>query len=176
MKKLIALATVTVLLIGYSSCRKKEESTAITPDYSATGNPNPGAQTVTGATSYSNPATKNSSILVGNSGWSNLTCPSTSSSTLRGSDGSSEVVLNFSGAATTGVYAIALTPAAGACAMTLKNAPNQPAGIPWYAKSGNVTVSVTPSSINAYFSNIVCTQQSFNFPTVNATGTLSCSN
>jgi len=176
MKKIITLATVITLLAGWSSCRKKTSSDAITPDYSATGNPNPGVQTVTGAPTYSNPATKNTSILVGNSGWSNLTCPSTNSATLRGTDGTSEVVLNFAGAATTGVYAIALTPAAGACAMTVKNAPNQPAGIPWYAKSGNVTVSVTPSSINAYFSNIVCTQQSFNFPTVNATGTLSCSN
>lgn len=174
MKKLLALAAVSALFFGSVACKKKTSSNSITPDYSATGNPNPNNQTVTGATSYTNPATKNSSILVGTLGWSNLTCASTSSSTLRGTDGTSEVVVNFSGPATSGVYAIALTPAAGACAMTVNNAPNQPTGLVWYGKSGNVTVSVTPSSINAYFSNVVCTQQSFNFPTVSSSGTISC--
>jgi hypothetical protein len=174
MKNLITLAVVTVLVVGFFSCKKKTDSNAITPDYSATGNPNPNVQTVTGATSYTNPATKNSSILIGTSGWSNLTCASTNSATLRAADGTSEVTLTFAGAATTGTYAIATTPVAGACAMSIKNAPNQPAGIVWNGTSGNITVTVTPASINALFSNVVLVQPTFNFPTVSASGTISC--
>lgn len=175
MKTLYPLVFAAVVVLVGFSCQKKTNSNAITPDYSATGNPNPNVQTVTGATSYTNPATKNTSILIGTSGWSNLTCLSTNSATLRGDDGTSVVTLNFSGAASTGTYAIAAAPAAGSCAMTIKDAPNQPAGIVWYGKTGNVVVNVTGTSIFATFSNVVCTQQSFNFPTVAASGTLSCS-
>lgn len=174
MKNLFTLTVIGALVLGIFSCQKKTNSNAITPDYSETGNPNPNNQTVTGATSYTNPATKNSSILIGTSGWSNLTCTSTNSATLRGIDGTSEVTLTFKGAATAGQFAIAASPGAGACAMTIKNAPNQPAGIVWYGSAGTVTVNITPASINAVFSNVVCTQQSFNFPTVSASGTLSC--
>jgi hypothetical protein len=60
--------------------------------------------------------------------------------------------------------------------MTIVNAPNQPAGLTWYAKQGIVAVTTSTSNITAQFANIVCTQQTFNFPTVNATGTLSCGN
>lgn len=174
MKNFVALAAVSVLLLGWAACQKKTDSKAIKPDYSATGNPNPNNQTVTGATSYTNPATKNSSILVGTLGWSNLTCASTVSQTLRGTNGTSDVTLSFSGPATSGVYAIAASPANGACAITINNAPNQPAGIMWYGSSGNVTVAITAASINAYLNNVVLVQQSFNFPTVSASGTISC--
>src|SRR4051812_3422588 len=123
MKKLFALVPL-LILVGLS-CNKKGDSNAIKPGYGATGNPNPGQQTVTGATTYSNPATDNTSILVGTSGWSNLTCSSTNSATLKGNFGSTEVILSFSEAAKTGTYAISTVPGAGACAMSISNAPNQ---------------------------------------------------
>jgi hypothetical protein len=175
MKKLLLLiAPLAVILTVTTSCEKKGDENAIKPTYGATGNPNPNNQTVTGSTTYSNPATQNTSILVGTTGWSNLTCASTNSATLKGTTGNTEVTLNFAGAATSNTYAISTVPAAGACAMTIVNAPNQPAGLVWYGKSGSVVVSIVNNNINAVFSNVVCTQQTFNFPTVNATGTLSC--
>src|SRR4051812_3381769 len=99
MKNFLGLTVFALLLSVAVSCGKKTDKNAITPDYGATGNPNPNNQTVTGATSYSNPATKNSSLLVGSSGWSNLTCASTSSATLKGSNGTTDVTLSFPGAA-----------------------------------------------------------------------------
>ena len=171
---LILSALAIVMFVGLA-CEKKGDKNAIQPDYSATGNPNPNNQTVTGAATFSNPAFQNTSIVIGNIGWSNLTCTSTGSTTLKGTSGNTEVTLNFAGAATQGTYAITTMPATGACAMTIVNAPNQPAGIVWIGKSGSVVVNTSSTSINAFFTNVVCTQQTFNFPTVAASGTLSCS-
>jgi hypothetical protein len=176
MKKLFALVPALLVLFLIGSCEKKGDKNAIKPDYGATGNPNPGNQTVTGANTYSNPATQNTSMLIGQSGWANLTCASTNSATLKGTSGNTEVVLTFAGAATSNTYAIAAVPGSNACAMTITNAPNQPAGIMWYARQGIVVVTTSSNNISAQFSNVVCTQQSFNFPTVAATGTLSCGN
>jgi hypothetical protein len=171
---LLACSFLVVVLL-FSACEKKGDKNAITPDYSATGNPNPNNQTVTGASSYSNPATQNTSILVGTSGWGYFTCATTNSTTLKGfiSDGP-EVTLSFAGPATTQTYAIASVASSNACAMTILNPPNQPAGIMWYGKVGSVVVSTSSTGVTATFVNVVCTQQSFGFPTVNASGTLSC--
>jgi len=175
MKKAFALfITFSVIFALVSACEKKGDKNAIKPDYGATGNPNPDNQTVTGATTYTNPATQNTSIKIGDTGWSNLTCASTNSATLKGTKGEIEVTLSFPGAATTNTYAIASVPAAGACAMTIVNAPNQPAGLVWYAKQGTVAVVTSSNSIKATFNGVVCTQQTFNFPTVSASGTVSC--
>lgn len=161
------------------SCAKKKDNGAITPTYKedATGtggNPNVGNQTVTGTATLTNPATQNSSLLVGGSGWSNPTCISTNSITLKGINGGIEVTLNFLFPPTTGTYAIAASPNAQACSMTVLNAPNQPAGLLWYGKTGSVAVNTTTSAIQASFSGILCTQQNFNFPTVGVSGALGC--
>src|SRR5689334_22464562 len=89
--------TVMVLL----SCEKKGDANAIKPDYGATGNPNPDNQTVTGSTTYTNPATKNSALIVGDFGWSNPTCGSTFSLALKANDGATDVILSFSSVITT---------------------------------------------------------------------------
>jgi hypothetical protein len=160
------------------SCKKKTDDNRIAPDYKENagtgGNPNVGNQTVTGTATLTNPATQNSSLLVGGSGWSNPTCISTNSITLKGINGSVEVTLNFLFPPTTGTYAIAASPNAQACSMTVLNAPNQPAGLMWYGKSGSVAVNTTTSAIQASFSGILCTQQNFNFPTVGVSGALGC--
>src|SRR4051812_14133331 len=133
MKKTFAVLTAAFLFAAMiSSCEKKGDKNAITPDYGATGNPNPNNQTVTGANTYSNPATQNTSIKIGELGWSNLTCASTNSATLRGTSGNIDVSLSFAGAATSGTYNISTVPSAGnSCALTIVNAPNQPAGLVW---------------------------------------------
>ncbi|MEO6304214.1 MAG: hypothetical protein ABIP51_13695 [Bacteroidia bacterium] len=161
------------------SCAKKKDDNRIAPTYKedATGtggNPNVGNQTVTGTATLTNPATQNSSLLVGGAGWSNPTCISTNSITLKGINGSIDVTLNFLFPPTTGTYAIAASPNAQACSMTINNAPNQPSGIVWYGKTGQVVVNTTTTAINASFSGILCTQQNFNFPTVGVSGNLGC--
>ncbi len=170
---LLACSFLAIVLL-FSNCEKKGDKNAISPDYSATGNPNPNNQTVTGASSYSNPATQNTSILVGTSGWSYFTCATTNTTTFRSSFNGSEVTLSFAGPATTQTYAIASVASSNACAMTILNPPNQPAGIVWYGKTGSVVVSTSSIGVSCTFVNVVCTQQSFGFPTVNASGTLAC--
>ena len=170
----IALIALSIIF----SCSKKNND-SITPTYKedATGtggNPNANNQTVTGTSTLTNPATANSNLVVGGSGWSNPTCVSTNSITLKGYNGSIEVTLNFLTPPSTGTYAIAANPSTNAVSMTVLNAPNQPSGIVWYAKSGNVAVSTTTSAIQASFNGIICTQQTFNFPTVGVSGSLGC--
>lgn len=173
-KTLVLLSTLVMVIIGLSCEKKPGDKNAIRPEYGSTGNPNPNHQTVTGSTSYSNPATQNTSIEVGTVGWQNLTCASTNSATLKANSGNTQVTISFPGAVSNGTYMVATSPAPGACAMSIVNAPNQPAGIIWIGRSGTVVVNTTTASINAFFSGIVCTQQTFNFPTVVASGTVSC--
>jgi hypothetical protein len=173
-KNLVLFACAAVLLCTAFSCEKKNSSTAISPDYSATGNPNPNNQTVTGSNTYTNPATENSSLIVGDIGWSNPSCITTGSTSLRGTKGTTEVVLTFLGAATDGTYAITSQAAANSCALLVLNAPNQPAGVLFYGRSGTVVVSTSTSNITGKLMNAVCTQSTFNFPIVSVSGNLSC--
>ena len=171
----IFLALVCSGLLLVIACEKKPNE-GISPTYGATGNPNPGAQTTTGNTTPTNPATENTSIQVGESGWSNPSCSSTNSLMLLGYNGTTTVTLQFASAIKSGTYAISTTPqGTTSCAMTIVNAPNQPSGIVWHGKTGAVSVLTTTSSINAFFTNVVCTQLSFGFPTVSASGVLGCS-
>lgn len=170
----VLITCITLLMALVISCEKKDDSNAISPDYSATGNPNPNNQTVTGSNTYTNPATQSSSLLVGDIGWSNPSCISTGSTSLKGTKGTTEVVLTFSGVATNGTYAVTSQPAANSCALVVLNAPNQPAGILWYGRSGTVVVSTSSSNITGQIMNAVCTQSTFNFPVVTVNGNLGC--
>jgi hypothetical protein len=58
--------------------------------------------------------------------------------------------------------------------MTVVNAPNQPAGVVWYGKAGIISVQSTMAAITASFSGVQCVQQSFNFPQVSVSGSMSC--
>jgi hypothetical protein len=176
MRKPVSIITASLLSAAFIllACEKKR-SEGIAPTYGTTGNPNPGHQTVTGTTTSTNPATTNTSLRVEGGGWSNPTCPSTNSVMLKGVNGATEVILSFATTMKTATYAIAATPQGNsACAMTVLNAPGQPAGTVWYGQSGQVVVNTTTASINASFSNVVCTQKTFNFPMVTVSGALSC--
>jgi hypothetical protein len=123
---------------------------------------------------FTNPATQNSSLLVGGAAWSYLGCAATSSVTLKAINGNINVTIDFLFPPSTGTYAIASSPGPASCMLKVLNAPNQPAGITWYAQSGQVVVNTTSTSISASFSVIPCTQQNFNFPIVSASGNISC--
>lgn len=172
------LAIGSVVLI---SCEKKKASDAITPTYKeeatgTAGNPNPNNVTVTGTSTITNPASENSSLYVGGPGWSNPTCVSTGSATLKGINVDIQVTLNFQSppALGTTTYNIAGNVGPNLCTMQVVNAPNQPAGIVWYGKTGMVSVQTTTSSINASFSGVQCVQATFNFPAVSVSGNIGC--
>jgi hypothetical protein len=175
MKNKIILAISSFLFVGLLilSCDKKDPN-GIGPGYGTTGNPNPNNQTTTGSPTYSNPATENSPITIGGTGWTNPTCGTTNSLNLKGVNGIIDVTLAFPSLIKAGVYTISQSGEANTCALTILNAPLQPAGIVWVGKSGLVTVTTSSTNIAANFSGIICTQQSFNYPTVTANGNLSC--
>jgi hypothetical protein len=177
MKRLFpALAAILIsMTLLFLACDKKEKSTGIGPTYGSTGNPNPNNQTVTGSTTFSNPATQNSQLQVSGGGWQDETCIATGSLVLKRShtDGA-KVSLTFASVPQTGTYAISTVAGSGACAMTIVDAPSQPKGIVWVGKSGSVNVTNAGGGITATFTNVVCTQQSFNFPQVVASGTVGC--
>jgi len=174
MKNYLALTGIAIIVSLTFSCKDKNDKAAITPDYGATGNPYPHNQTVTGSTTYTSPATQNTSFIVGDIGWSNPTCISTYSTALRATKDNIDVIINFSGPATSGTYAIAPTAGANSCVLTISNAPDQPAGVFWYGKSGTVSISQNATSISAILNNVVCTQKEFNFPQVLISGKVGC--
>ena len=169
-----------------TSCKDKaNDVNAITPTYkeNSTGtgaNPNIGNVTVTGSATLTNPATQNSAIQVGGTGWSFDACV-VNGNVLRGnlSGTSTEVILTFATAPSAGNYSLTNTvPSGNLCRLVVNNSPGQPGGITWYSKSGLVTVTTntttTPTTINASFCNIQCLQQTFLFPVVTACGYLVC--
>lgn len=162
--------------LTFLSCEKKNNSDAITPTFGTSGNPNPGYQTVTGTNTYTNPATENTSLYVGGGGWTNPTCGSTNSISLNAFNGTTNVILTFASPVKSGTYAVMpVQSGTASCVLTIQNAPQQPAGIVWIGKSGQVAINTTSTSINATFNNIVCTQQNFSFPSVVVSGVMGCS-
>jgi len=185
MKKHIYTLTgiVAIASLVLFACKKKQDDT-IKPDYKedATGtasNPQPNNVTVTGTSTVTNPATQNSSIYVGNAGWSNLSCISTNSLSLKSDNGTTQVTLNFVQPPAIGgpfTYQVASSPGIGVVAITITNAPNQPAGTVWYGRSGTISVSSTTSAVNAVITGtgVSCVQSTFNFPQVTLSGLLGC--
>jgi hypothetical protein len=164
------------------ACKKKENDT-IKPDYKqdATGtasNPQPNNVTVTGTSTVSNPATDNSSLFVGNQGWSNLSCISTNTLYLKSDNGETTVTLNFAvpPAVGTSTYNVASQAGLNTVSIMITKAPNQPSGAVWYGRSGVVSVQTTTSSVNAAITGtgVSCVQSTFNFPQVTLTGVFGC--
>jgi hypothetical protein len=175
--KVLGLSLVFATL--FLACEKKEPSKGITPDYKQNsgtgGNPNQNNPTVTGTTTLTNPATENTSLLVGGTGWSNPTCPSTNSLALKGINGDTQVTLNFASAISSGTYNVGALASGSICMLTVVNAPGQPVGVSWKGNNGKVYVNISGTSINATFNSIQCTQPQFIYPAVSVSGTLSCS-
>lgn len=180
MKKLaiFSIGAFVVIAFSFLACKKKSDNGAIKPDYSAEagggGNPNAGQATQTGSVPITNPASENSSINVGGTGWLSPSCASSGSLSLKGINGSVEVTLSFSSPPMTGTYNVSTSSGPSNVQVTVVNAPNQPAGITWYGKTGMVAVNTNSSSINANFTGIQCTQSNFNFPVVTIIGNVGC--
>lgn len=177
----------SALLVGamvFFACKKKStpncsEQNALKPGYKTEctgtgGNPNAGNATQTGTVPITNPASENTSLQVGGTGWLNPSCASTGSVTLKGINGSVEVTLSFSSPPASGNYNVSMSSGPSNVQVTVLNAPNQPAGITWYGKTGMVTVNTSSNSINALFNGIQCTQANFNFPVVSVSGNVGC--
>lgn len=122
-----------------------------------------------------NPATQNSSLQVGGTGWAYAGC-TLNSNTLTAYSGNTAAQLVLGGGApTTGNYSlIAGIPLSGQARLVISSAPNQPNGVAWYSQSGIVSVVTGTSGIVASFSNVPCAQTSFTFPIVTSSGSLTC--
>jgi hypothetical protein len=175
-----AILAFTLILFFVACTKKNSDANAITPTYreDATGtggNPNKNEVTVTtGTSTNTNPASANSSIQTGGLGWSNPSCISTTSLSLKAQNGGADVTVSFATPPTVGTYQVSQNVGAGYCTVVVNNAPNQPAGIVWYGKTGSLSVSTTSTGINATLNSVVCVQQNFNFPTVTVNGNIGC--
>ncbi len=186
MKKttILACSALMITALVFFACKKKETATCgdentVKPGFKSActgtgGNPNAGNATQTGTVPITNPASENSNLNVGGSGWSNPSCASSGSITLKGMSGSIEVTMNFNTVPTTGNYNVSSVSAPTNVQVTILNAPNQPAGTTWYGKTGVVSVNSSTSSINATFTGIQCVQSNFNFPVVSLSGNIGC--
>lgn len=170
------LLIFTTLLIV--SCRIKNNDN-LTPTYrnqsTGTGaNPNINVVTVTGEHTVDNPATQNSSLQTGSSGW-NYDSYSSHPTYFKAQNGSTVIMIQFSGNITVGNFVLtAGTPGPGQARIIIYNAPGQPDGIAWYSKSGMVNVTGSTPNFTATFSNIPCLQQNFLFPVVTLSGSVVC--
>jgi hypothetical protein len=184
MKKILASSIVIIGLTGLVlvSCTYKNNDN-ITPTYrnqsTGTGaNPNINVVTVTGTQTVTNPATGNSSLLVGGtttSGWIFQGCGSNTNSFI-GINGSTTIQIKFNGPITAGTFAlVAGTPiGSGQAQMIISGAPGQPGDVSWYSKSGTCIVTASSSGYSVTFSNIQCLQQNYLFPVVLVSGGMTC--
>lgn len=190
MKKII-LSALTVIVIGsviFISCKKKNDSSSITPTYkdeASTGtgnNPNITNVTTTGTISTTSVAMQNSSMTgigtVGSWASSNCVAGQTCLSISNSSTGTT-ISVCFSVTPAAGTYQLVnsnslLTSGPNKCFMTVSNPPSQPTGSNWYSNSGTVTVTVSGTGIIASFSSIACTQTIGSFPVVTVSGQVGC--
>ncbi|MCA6437476.1 MAG: hypothetical protein IM600_10235 [Bacteroidetes bacterium] len=181
-KLLVSIITVTVIGISIFACKKKTDNGAITPTYKeqavgTAGNPNVGNQTVTGTNTLTNPATSNSQLIAGGSGWLNSACVTSNSLSVKGTNGTTNVTITFGTILPMGstTLQVASVPVGNsACSIQIDNAPNQPSGITWFGKAGTVVVQTATTGISAQCIGVQCVQQNFNFPTVSLSGSVSC--
>jgi len=180
MKKIIYISLPVVLCVSFA-CKDKTNGNAITPTYkensNGTGaNPNIGNVTVTGKTEMSDPATENSSLQVGGSGWSYEACVNGGKTLIANLDGTTtKVQLNFSSVPLSGTYtAVMGTPGALQCQMIVKDAPGQPRDIFWYSKTGSVIVTNSGGTISVSYCNVQCLQLNYLFPVLTVCGYQVC--
>lgn len=179
MKKLIILSASLTLVLTYS-CKNKNTKNSVSPtykesSYGTAANPNIGEVTVTGNVTPENPATQNSNVMVG-TGWNFDACTSTGNVlTGRLAGTSTEISLTFATAPSNGTYNLtSAVPTGTNCRLIVKDAPGQPRGINWYSKGGQVTVTITGTSVSVSFCDIECYQEKYLFPRVMACGYLIC--
>lgn len=180
MKKLNTLLLIAITSLGIIMvmCKKNKDG-SIAPGYrdevGGGGNPNPNSVTTTGTSTITNPATSNSTLNVGGSGWSYAACGSGTS--LVATYGSTTVQVNFFSPPSTGNYNLQSgAPSSSSVAqMIVYNAPGQPSSVVWYSASGVVSVSTsTAGNVTATFNNIPCTQMQFPYPVVTVSGVMTC--
>lgn len=180
MKKLNIIFLIAVLSMGVAmiTCKKSKDD-SIAPGYrdevGGGGNPDPNSVTTTGTSTITNPATSNSTLNVGGTGWSFAACGAGTS--LSASFGSTQVIINFFSPPSTGSYNLQSgTPTSNSVAqMIVYNAPGQPSGVVWYSASGMISVTTsTAGNVTATFNNIPCTQMQFPFPVVTVSGAMTC--
>jgi hypothetical protein len=188
MKKIIlsALSIFVIASIVFISCKKKNDSNAITPTYktdapTGTGN-NPEITNVTTTGTIVTTSSQPSSIFsgIGIVGvWSNVNCSSPAPTCLSTSNSNlgSSISICFSSAPVAGTYQFVSSNSQlgpGKAFMTITNPPSQDAGSVWYSDSGSLIITVSGTGIKATFSGIPCKKTPSAFYTVTASGEVGC--
>lgn len=181
MKKISIIYLIAVVAGGLMlvMCSKSKDD-SIAPGYvdevGHGGNPNPNSVTTTGTSTITNPATANSTLNVGGSGWSFAAC-NAGGTTLVAYNGATTVQINFFQPPTDGTYNLQSgTPSSSSSAqMIVYNPQSQPSGVVWYSASGMLSVTTTSAgNVTATFNNVSCTQQQFPYPVVTVSGVMTC--
>lgn len=187
MKKII-LSTLSIIFIGsiiFLSCAKKNDDKAITPTYkdeasSGTGNnPNITNVTTTGTIATTSVLQSSSIYSVGiGSQWQSSGCQAGQTClTVNNTSTSTTITVCFSSPPVAGNYQLVSSNALlgpGKAFMTVSNPPSQDAGTVWYSSAGNITVTVSGSSITGNFTNIACYQTPGSFYSVTVSGQVGC--
>jgi hypothetical protein len=189
MKKLI-FSALSILVIGsivFLSCKKKNDSDAITPTYkddasSGTGaNPNITNVTTTGtiATTSTQQNSSISNVGIGAT-WLSYGCTA-GQTCLTNINTSTQTTITvcFLNPPTAGIYQLVSSNAqltSTKAFMTVSNPPSQDAGSEWYSSAGNITVTIsgTPGPIIGTFSNIACYKTPGSFYSVSVSGQVGC--
>ncbi len=187
MKKVI-LSAIYIFIVGsilFISCKSKNDSSAIGPTYKSeapggTGaNPNMTNVTTTGSVATTSTQQNSSMTGVGTgASWLSYGCQAGQTCLLNvNSSTSTTISVCFSAPPTNGTYQLvssAAQLATGKAFMTVINPPSQDAGSIWYSSAGNVTVTVSGTSISAAFSNIACYKTPGSFYSVTVSGQVGC--
>lgn len=186
MKKLI-LSTLSILALGsiiFISCKSKNDSSAITPQYKEEGgtggNPSITNVTTTGTVATTATAYQNSSMTnVGLGGtWSSVGCSGQTCLTVNNTSTGTTISVCFSSPPAAGTYQLVNSSAGlaggGKAFMTVTNPTGQPTNTTWYSAAGSIVVTISGTSITGTFSNIACLQAGSAFPTVTVSGQVGC--
>jgi hypothetical protein len=187
MKKLI-LSTLSVIFIGsiiFISCKPKNDDDAITPTYkdeasSGTGN-NPNITNVTTTGTIATTSTQQNSSMTGvgsGSSWLSSGCQTGQTCLINNntSTGTTIEVCFFTPPTNGTTYQLVPNGqlATGKAVMKVTNPPSQDAGSEWYSSAGNITVTITGTSITGTFSNIACYKTPGSFYSVTVSGQVGC--
>ncbi len=189
MKKIFSSIIVTGLAISFVflACEKKNDDTAVKPDYKANsgtgGNPNSGIVTTTGSvTTNPNQPQNNTTTTVGGAGWTFNSCGTTTANvitttTIVAQKGSEVVTLRFLVPPSAGTYNVSSSLLnVSSVLVSITNASGQPVPDAWYGTGGTLSVMTSSNSVNINFNTngINCVRQCCAFPMVTIKGTMGC--
>ncbi len=183
MKKIIftTLSLIFALCVVFVSCKSKNNSEAITPGWTTTGQSPATATLVTTTGTINTTSSAQNSAMTGvgvGSFWSSQGCSGASCISVNNSNLGTVVQLCFAtGTITPGSYTIVdqnTSLVGNNVHLTCTSPSGQVTGSVWYGQSGVVTVSSNATAITGNYNNIPCKKSGTNFPIVTLSGQVGC--